>query len=404
MKQRRRAGWGKPSGASQPDSLGSELAAEPVSESHHSPRECPLLWPSTLDSGLSPLDTLPLMFSPIFSVVMPAYNAERYVGEAIESVLAQTMPSWELLVVDDCSTDRTLEVCRSYRDSRIRVFSSPQNLNAAGARNLALEHAQGEFIALLDSDDWMAPNRLERQWEFFQQHPQVGVCGSYVETFETLQSSANRGTIEYPCGNGTIKATMFFYDPFVTSSVSLRMILTLKSGIPVFKSNYAVAEDYDLWARLIDQTDFANLPEFLTRYRVHGSQLTQTHSAPMRRQVARVFELLFEKIGIEETQARLALHEALIYEKERPMHKLFEIKSWLEMLWSAGLNAGFLPNEEWNKTIGFWWFVACQRAWPRSLKCWRTYRSSPLAKYFFSRRQKLEFLKDCFCGIFGSKA
>ena len=250
--------------------------------------------------------------SPIFSVVMPAYNAERFVGEAIESVLAQSMPSWELLVVDDCSTDRTLEVCRSYPDPRIRVFSSPQSLNAAGARNLALEHARGEFVAFLDSDDVAVPARLERQWEFFQQNTEVGVCGTYVETFETSTSSANRATIEYPCKDGTIKATMFFYDPFVTSSVAMRASLLGKTHGPIFRQEFAPSEDYEMWARLLGQTRFANLPEFLSRYRLHSSQLTQTQSSHMRKQVARVFELLFEKIGITDTQAKITLHEALV--------------------------------------------------------------------------------------------
>ena len=118
----------------------------------------------------------------------------------------------------------------------------------------------------------------------------------------------------------------------------------------------------------------------------------------MRKQVVRVFELLFEKVGIKKTQARLGLHEALVYEKEHTLERLYEIKSWLETLWSAGLDFDFLPKEDWNKTMGFWWFVACQRARPISLKCWWTYRSSPLAKLFLSRRQKLEFLKDCLLG------
>ena len=338
------------------------------------------------------------MNAPIFSVVMPAYNAEQFVGEAIKSVLVQSMPSWELLVVDDCSTDRTLEVCRSYRDSRIRVFSSPQNLNAAGARNLALEHARGEFIALLDSDDVMAPNRLERQWEFFQQNPQVGVCGSYVKTFETLQNSANRGTIEYPCGNGAIKATMFFYDPFVTSSVAMRASLLGRLFKPFFPQEHGVAEDYELWVRIIDQTEFANLPEFLNRYRVHDSQLTQTENINMREQICQVWGRLFKKIGIGDSESRLSLHEALIYEKDYSIEKLSKIKLWLELLWRAGLGADFLPKSEWSNSLGFWWFVACQRGRPRGLKFWWMYRTSPLAKLFLSRRQKLEFLKDCLLG------
>jgi glycosyltransferase involved in cell wall biosynthesis len=333
--------------------------------------------------------------NPIFSVVMPAYNAERFVGEAIESVLAQTLTDWELLVVNDCSTDGTLEVCNSFRDRRIRVFSTPRNLNAAGARNMALEHARGEFFALLDSDDLMAPNRLERQRDFFHKNPLVGVCGSYVETFETKEKVTGRGKIEYPCADGSIKATMFFYDPFVTSSVSMRASLICETQKPVFLQDYAPSEDYELWARWIDQSQFANMPEFLTFYRVHGSQLSQTQTTFMQSQICRVWEKLFEKVGIKESDIKITLHEALVYDKAHPFERLVQFRFWLESLWKSSVGSGFLTREDWSKTIGFWWFVTCQRTKPMSMKSWRIYRSSSLAKLFLSRRQKLQFFRDC---------
>ena len=337
---------------------------------------------------------------PVFSVVMPAYNAERFVGEAIESVLAQTLPSWELMVVNDCSTDRTLEVCNSYRDPRIRVFTTPQNLNAAGARNLALEHARGEFVALLDSDDLMAPNRLERQLDFFHKNPLVGVCGSYVETFETKEKVAGRGKIEYPCSNGRIKATMFFYDPLVTSSVSIRASIVFETDKPVFRQDFAPSEDYELWARLIDRSQFSNLPEILTSYRVHDSQLTQTESKLMRNQMSRVRKLLFVKVGIKEPESKLDLHEALVYENAHLLLRLKGIKTWLESLWKSGLSSGFLPSEEWSKTIGCWWFVVCKRSVDIGLQSCLLYFSSPLHKHHHSRREKFNLLKKCLLNQF----
>ncbi len=340
---------------------------------------------------------------PIFSVVMPAYNAERFVGEAIESVLAQTLPEWELLVVNDCSTDRTLEVCNSYRDPRIRVFSTPQNLNAAGARNLALEHARGEFVALLDSDDLMAPNRLERHLDFFQKNSLVGACGSYVETFESKEKVAGRGKIEYPCANGSLKASMFFYDPFVTSSVSVRATLFEETQKPVFLQDYAPSEDYELWARWIDRCEFANMPEVLTYYRVHESQLTQTKFSYMQTQIGRVWEQLFKKLGIIDAASKIAFHQDLVCKNVRSFESLKNIKYWLEQLWKAGLEVEFLPASDWNKALGFWWFVSCKRFSGMGIKSCILYYSSPLHKLHPSRKQKLDFAYECLLGKFGMR-
>ncbi len=335
------------------------------------------------------------MRPPIFSVVMPAYNAERFVKQSIESVLSQTLRNWELIVVDNASTDQTGNICKSFKDERIQVLYAPVNLQAAGARNLALEHARGEFMAFLDSDDLMADNRLERQWHFFQNNSDVGVCGSHMETFETTIHAGSLGTIKHPTSDGLLKSSMFFYDPFILSSLSIRASLLHGFSGEFFSKKFAPCEDYEFLGRLISKTKFANISEVLGWYRIHASQLSQTQKAAMRLQITQIWELLFEKVGINEIEIKLDLHESLVYQNEHPFERLVQLKSWLEALWNAGLKVDFLPASDWNKTMGFWWFVACQRARPLSLKCWWTYRRSPLAKLFLSRRQKLKFLKDC---------
>lgn len=338
--------------------------------------------------------------APVFSVVMPAYNAEAKIAESIESVLGQTLPDWELVIVDDCSTDNTAEVCAGFRDSRIRLLSTPQNLNAAGARNLALEHATGQFVAFLDSDDFAAPNRLQRQLEFFRTNPEVGVCGTYVETFGGA-GAEEPGSIKYPCSDGAIKATMFFYDPFVTSSVSARMSVLRGLSSPVFRRDYAPAEDYDLWARLLDKTEFANLPEILNRYRIHGGQLTCTQSGPMRRQIKAVWGDLLSLIGLRPTEFQLSLHDAIVYEGQHDVAQLPSIRDWLETVLRAGQKHSFLPQAEWAKAFGFQWYVCCKRTRPRSLRVWNMYRASPLYRYFFSRRQKFAFFRSSVAGTLG---
>lgn len=119
--------------------------------------------------------------APLVTVIMPAYNSERHIAEAIESIQAQTLISWELCVTDDCSTDETANIVKSMatKDERIRYEKQAVNQGAAAARNASLNRARGRYIAYLDADDVWYPNKLERQIEFMKQHSAAFSCASY---------------------------------------------------------------------------------------------------------------------------------------------------------------------------------------------------------------------------------
>lgn len=117
--------------------------------------------------------------SPLVSILMPVYNAHKYVDKAIESILRQTMPNFEFLIVDDGSTDNSAFVIQSYYDKRIRFFHSDENKGYPSAMNIALSHAKGEFVARMDADDISSPNRLEVQLKFIQNHPELAFVGIF---------------------------------------------------------------------------------------------------------------------------------------------------------------------------------------------------------------------------------
>lgn len=122
------------------------------------------------------------MMAPLVSIVMPAFNSERYIQSAVASVTMQTLTNWELLIIDDCSSDRTYEIARnlSERDSRIHILRNTENLGAASSRNVAFSHCCGKYIALLDSDDLWYPNKLEKQVGFAEESHADIVCCSYA--------------------------------------------------------------------------------------------------------------------------------------------------------------------------------------------------------------------------------
>ena len=121
---------------------------------------------------------------PRVSVILPAYNAEAYLKEAIDSILNQTFPDFQLIVINDCSTDGTEEIIRQYADPRLVPVKNEKNLGIAATLNRGLSLAQGDYIARMDADDISLPHRLERQVAYLDAHPDIAVLGTNVETFD----------------------------------------------------------------------------------------------------------------------------------------------------------------------------------------------------------------------------
>ena len=202
---------------------------------------------------------------------MPAFNAARFIVEAIESVRQQTFPNWELVIVNDGSTDNTGTVARQVQDDRIRVIDLPQNVGLAAVRNCCVSEARGELIAFLDADDRMVPERLSLQVDYLRRHSDVALCGGQIGWFRTGGGIEKTSTL--PLSKEDVQAAMLFFDPIATSTVTVRA--NALNRVP-FRPEFPPLEDYDVWQRLTKQGEAANLPERLADYRVHESQSSIT--------------------------------------------------------------------------------------------------------------------------------
>jgi glycosyltransferase involved in cell wall biosynthesis len=203
---------------------------------------------------------------PCVSVIMAVRDGDRWLLEAVESVLAQSQSALELIVVDDGSTDRTpvlLEVM-SERDRRIRVFRQPP-LGLAGALNRGLAEARAPFVARLDADDVAHAARLERQLAVLEARPEVGVLGSWA--LEIDGAGRSIGVRAPPADHAALQLLLAKGNPFVHSSVMARTELLRRLG--GYRGAFEGAEDYDLWLRASEVTELANLPEPLVSYRRH---------------------------------------------------------------------------------------------------------------------------------------
>lgn len=209
---------------------------------------------------------------PTISVVMPVYSAEKYLRDAVNSVLSQSYADFELIMIDDGSTDGTPEVLKTFKDDRIRIRIR-EHRGLSATRNEALAMVRGEFVALMDADDVSEARRFETEIEFLRSHPSVGVVGSWAECVDAGGEIVPGVDLRPPCTDAGIRMRMLRGNCFVNGSALVRRRAIL--GV-TYREDAAAAEDYDFWLRLLAGWRVANLPTFLYRYRIHDTSATQT--------------------------------------------------------------------------------------------------------------------------------
>jgi hypothetical protein len=242
---------------------------------------------------------------PRVSFLMAVFNGAATVGEAVGSIMAQGFSDFELLVVDDGSTDESAEIVRGMGDERVRVVSCGRNLGLSGALNFGLSQVRGELVARMDADDVCLPQRAAVQVKFLEQHPQVGVVGSFVETFS---EHGARDVVKYPTAAELVGATMLFRSALAHPAVMFRR--SALAGLQ-YEPDFRYAQDYALWLECVKKGILlANVDEVLLRYRLHGGQLSasmekmQGEGTVIRSRFLRWF---VDGVGEEE----LKLHDAV---------------------------------------------------------------------------------------------
>ena len=212
--------------------------------------------------------------SPQVTVLLPVRNGSAHLSAALDSIFAQTFSDFELLVIDDGSTDRTPEMLRAVSDPRLRVVTNPQNIGLVPTLNRGLELARGEFVARQDHDDISLPERLQKQVRYLQAHPDCVLLGT--EAVQTDARGRKAFRLLRPRDAEDIRWYLCFDNAFIHSSVMFRRERVRQEFggyAPSFHS-----EDYALWSRIARARPTANLPEPLLLYREHGSSVTGSMS------------------------------------------------------------------------------------------------------------------------------
>ena len=328
------------------------------------------------------------------SVVIPVYNREAYIGEAIESVRAQTFADFELIVVDDGSTDRSVDVVRACRDPRLRLISNATNRGLPRARNRGIDAARGVYLAFLDSDDRAAPTRLAEQVAFLDRHPDHAAVGAWVDWMDAGGRALGR-VKRRPLSAPDIAALRLFKQG-IENTASMARTAVLREHR--HDEHFETCEDFDLWERIAARHPVANLRRVLVRRRAHEQQISRTRKAEEQHYRRAIYARQLDALGRHYTEHDLERHHTLRYMRKCGFGPDTAFVDWAEA-WLLGIQAanrvaGCYPEPALSHVLSAFWLKVCVRAAPalgRRAACLRLC-SSPLRRWLPRGLRKDVFL------------
>ncbi len=212
------------------------------------------------------------MVSPKISINLITYNRSKYLPKAIDSVLKQSFIDWELIIIDDGSTDDTKNIVEQYskRDQRIKYCINHKNLGISKSRNLALQKSAGQYLAVLDSDDyWCDNNKLQKQYDFLEKKSDYVLTGG---NFIKVDENDNEiGRVKNPSSDQDIRNKFLFKNPITHSTVMYKKDLAIKLG--GYDEKLEVGEDYDLWLKIAQRGKVFNFVDIFVKYKVHADNI-----------------------------------------------------------------------------------------------------------------------------------
>ena len=332
--------------------------------------------------------------NPKITVLMPAYNTEKYIADSIDSILSQTFEDFELLIINDGSTDKSENIILSFNDPRIRYIKNEQNMGLTKVRNLGLELVRGEYIAMLDSDDIAHSTRLAKQVNFLDKNQTYGIIGTWVRLIDV-----NSRSTDVKWKNNLlpeeIPPTMLLHNCLSQSSVMLRASAIRDEK---YREGYAPAEDYDLWVRIAKKWKIAILSEVLVDYRTNPNGQSKTKKEEQSRAVAKIVTTQLGSLGIGPTNNELSIHLANDMAKDYGILLFLEKReAWLNRLILANHSKKSYNEITFNSAMGKAWLKNCYAISSKGYLVWKKFWKSNLSNNTRLRDWKdiLKFFIKC---------
>jgi len=253
------------------------------------------------------------MSKPLLGVLMAVYNGEAYLRDAIGSILGQTFKDFHFFILDDASKDRSREVVRSFKDSRIKLVSLPENIGQTAALNQGLQMIEAPWVARIDQDDISLPKRLEKQMAYLQANPETALLGTWAELISAKGES--QGIAQKPKEHEDIVRNLVKDNPFMHPTVVYQREAALALG--GYPAEYSYAQDRVLWIKFCRHYRVANMPHVLTQIRCHAAQATQDPGKALIRyhekiRLLRLTQKQFGHIGEIEAECREKISKVLL--------------------------------------------------------------------------------------------
>ncbi len=270
------------------------------------------------------------LMKPDVSVIMSVYNGEEYLAEAIESVTNQTFKNWELIVINDCSTDSTSEILAGFvaKDERIKVHPNEVNLKLPSSLNKAISLCEGKYIARMDADDICLPERLEKQYEFMEANPDVALSSCRFMTVKNgVYASGGAGG---RCDFGALRAMLLVANPILHPGVIAKAEVMKKFN---YDPAHTCTEDLELWTRMaMANKKMKILPDCLLIYRLHDKQITSTTRERQNSEVLRIQEKYYasqlrEKMNEEMQKFYIS---GIYFKEQADINKFMKYAKWLK--------------------------------------------------------------------------
>jgi len=287
------------------------------------------------------------MAEPI-TILMPNYNNAPFLDEAVQSMLDQSFGQFVFLIVDDGSTDNSIEIIQRYQDPRIKLICKEKNSGIVDTLNIGLEHTHTKYFVRMDGDDTCHPDRLKILFEYMETHPHIGVCGSHIQLFGN-----SKDVWKQELDTNKIKARMI-YSNGVTHGPSIFRTQLLKDNGITYRNRHPYMEDYDLFIRLKHFTEFAHVDATLYNYRMlqHNSTVKNKDS-----QVNRYFNIykdVLEEMKLEASHENLAAHAGL-FGRITPELPFKTYQNWGNTLIRQNELLGIYPKPEFKAIIAEAW-------------------------------------------------
>lgn len=292
------------------------------------------------------------MNHPKISVVMPVYNSAEYLSASLDSILKQTFSDFELIVVDDGSTDDSIKILQTCRDPRVRVLANSRNLGIPQTLNRGLDASCGVYVARMDADDISFPQRFERQVVHMDTHPEIGLLGTAVQHIGAWSGCRDERLVR----PGPCAAYLLFATPVAHPTVMIRRSF-LTSNHLRYHESFKSAQDYELWTRISEVSGVANLSDVLLSYRMHKKNVTSRYSDETTGRVKQVMTRQLLRMGITPTEDELARHWRIANShRVHSQNELVLCLQWLERIQAANASRCIVSERDLDEALAFVWF------------------------------------------------